>query len=392
METQTIKKWVIIAVVILVLVISGLLFALNREEEPSNLQVEIQYPASSQILALNNEIVIESYIPEGVEWSRLELFVNNQPIRLDLAENHPADARVIQQPWIPTQEGPAMIMVSLYDLNGRTYASDQVAILIQEMTPQEISPTPIPTATQTATPTQTTTTEACTMSAIFINHVTIPPGVILTAGQSFTKTWRVQNNGTCAWEDYKLVYVRGNRMGGNSPSFMRRVEPGEVIDISLELTAPTYYGMYEGVWQIQSDKNNLVGPELTYYLGIPTPTPTKTRTPTPTATPTSTATPTRTPTPTATRTATPTATATRTPTATATNTPVPTNTPIPTNTYTPTPTTPTATATSTPTNTPTDVPTATSTFTNTPIPTETETPTPTQADTETPTTPETPNP
>ncbi|HHX09478.1 MAG TPA: hypothetical protein GX730_08650 [Chloroflexi bacterium] len=352
METQTIKKWVIIAVVILVLVISGLLFALNREEEPSNLQVEIQYPASSQILALNNEIVIESYIPEGVEWSRLELFVNNQPIRLDLAENHPADARVIQQPWIPTQEGPAMIMVSLYDLNGRTYASDQVAILIQEMTPQEISPTPIPTATQTATPTQTTTTEACTMSAIFINHVTIPPGVILTAGQSFTKTWRVQNNGTCAWEDYKLVYVRGNRMGGNSPSFMRRVEPGEVIDISLELTAPTYYGMYEGVWQIQSDKNNLVGPELTYYLGIPTPTPTKTRTPTPTATPTSTATPTRTPTATATRTATPTSTATatvtQTPTATATPTQTPTN-------------TPTATATSTPTDTATTAP------TNTPI-------------------------
>lgn len=352
METQKIKKWVIIAVVILVLVISGLLFACNREEEPSNLQVEIQYPASSQILALNNEIVIESYIPEGVEWSRLELFVNNQPIRLDLAENHPADARVIQQPWIPTQEGPAMIMVSLYDLNGRTYASDQVAILIQEMTPQEISPTPSPTATLTATLTQTTTVEACTMSAIFINHVTIPPGVILTAGQSFTKTWRVQNNGTCAWEDYKLVYVRGNRMGGNSPSLMRRVEPGEVIDISLELTAPTYYGMYEGVWQIQSDKNNLVGPELTYYLGIPTPTPTKTRTPTPTATPTSTATPTRTPTATATRTATPTSTATatvtQTPTATATPTQTPTN-------------TPTATATSTPTDTATTAP------TNTPI-------------------------
>lgn len=352
METQKIKKWVIIAVVILVLVISGLLFACNREEEPSNLQVEIQYPASSQILALNNEIVIESYIPEGVEWSRLELFVNNQPIRLDLAENHPADARVIQQPWIPTQEGPAMIMVSLYDLNGRTYASDQVAILIQEMTQQEISPTPSPTATLTATLTQTTTVEACTMSAIFINHVTIPPGVILTAGQSFTKTWRVQNNGTCAWEDYKLVYVRGNRMGGNSPSFMRRVEPGEVIDISLELTAPTYYGMYEGVWQIQSDKNNLVGPELTYYLGIPTPTPTKTRTPTPTATPTSTATPTRTPTATATRTATPTSTATatvtQTPTATATPTQTPTN-------------TPTATATSTPTDTATTAP------TNTPI-------------------------
>jgi len=285
-----------------------------------------------------------------------------------------------------------MIMVNLYDLKGRDFANDQVAVLIQEMTQQEMSATPNPTATQTATPTQTATVEACTMSAIFIDHVTIAPGVILSAGQPFTKTWRVQNNGTCVWEDYKLVYVRGNRMGGNSPSLLRKVEPGEVIDISLELTAPTYYGMYEGVWQIQSDKNNLVGPELTYYLGIPTPTPTKTRTPTPTATPTSTATPTRTPTPTATRTATPTATATRTPTATATNTPVPTNTPIPTNTYTPTPTTPTATATSTPTNTPTDVPTATSTFTNTPIPTETETPTPTQADTETPTTPETPNP
>ena len=105
-------------------------------------------------------------------------------------------------------------------------------------------------------------------------------------------------------------------MAGNSPTKLRNIAAGEVFDLSLELIAPSYPGIYEGVWQIQSDKGVLFGPELIVSVGILKPTdepkPTETMTPSPTLTPT------------LTNTAIPTATPTLTPTSTNTVTPPPT--------------------------------------------------------------------
>src|SRR5437763_9380963 len=62
------------------------------------------------------------------------------------------------------------------------------------------SPIPIPTGTPTqvlptmqpfATPT------ACTADSQFVADVTIPDNTPEERGKSFTKTWRIRNNGTC---------------------------------------------------------------------------------------------------------------------------------------------------------------------------------------------------
>lgn len=366
------NKKVLLLIPIVIAVIVLVIFAINRGDKTANdLAVKILSPTSGQILALNNEVVVQSVIPEGTNWSRLELTANSVPIRLDLAQNYPSGPIMVEQPWIPTKEGAVMIMVHLYDEDGRNFVTDQVAVLVQALSSQELTATPSPTPIHTPTPTITTTAEPCTMSAVLISDVSIPAGTILTPGQLFTKTWRLQNTGTCAWEGYKLVYVRGNRMGGNSPSSIRNIQAGEVFDLSLELSAPSYHGFYEGVWQIQSEKGNLIGPELKVIVGIPTPTPSPTPTQTATSTSTATATATPTQTPTATATATPTQTPTGTATATLTRTP-----------------TATATTTSTPTSTPTQTQTSTPTATST----NTITPTPTVTGTLTPTATETPNP
>jgi len=307
------KKWIILSVIVVFTLIAFVVFSCNRSDNtPKNLAVKILSPTSGQVLALNHEVVVKSVIPPGMQWSRLELMANTVLIRVDLAEGNFNDTTVVEQPWIPTREGAVMIMVSLYDENGRHFVSDQVAVLVQVLSDQELTVTPNPTSTLTPTSTITPTSAPCTMSAILINDVTIPAGTILKSGQQFTKTWRLQNNGTCAWNDYKLVYVSGNRMGGNSPSLLRSIQAGELFDLSLELVAPSYHGSYEGVWQIQSDKGSLIGPELKVIVGIPNPTPSPTQTPT--ATSTSTPTPTATATPTATSTFTPTQTRTFTPT------------------------------------------------------------------------------
>jgi hypothetical protein len=77
--------------------------------------------------------------------------------------------------------------------------------------------------------------------AQFVADVTIPDGTSFAPGAAFTKTWRLKNIGTCAWNtSYALVYASGEKMGTttvvNLPS---SVAPGATIDLTVNMTAPT---------------------------------------------------------------------------------------------------------------------------------------------------------
>jgi len=359
------KKSIIITLIIGFLLVAVGLFACNLPR--NNASVTILNPASGQSVPAFLEYQVTSQVkPEG-NWSRIELYINGELIRIDTPETNPGTFGLVLQPWIPTKEGPTMVEVKLFQQGKTPVATAQVAVMVKIMDEQQIPPTPtLTTPTPAITLTGTTTPPPCTMSAALLQDLSIPDGTILKPGQQFTKSWRVQNNGSCDWENYRLVFVRGSLLGGNSPSLLPKVSSGNSLDISLELFAPSYQGEYTGYWQIQSDKGSLIGPELHYTIRIPGPTATNTATATATATPTPTFTPTATATVTRTVTPTATATATRTvtPTATATATPTPTFTLTPTTTATETATT-TATATPTPTFTFTPTTTATETATTT---------------------------
>ena len=353
------KSTIILLIAAFLLVIVGLL-ACNLPR--ANASVIILNPISGQSIPAFLEYQVTSQIkPEG-NWSRIELYINGELTRLDTPETNPGTFGLVLQPWIPTEEGPTMVEVKLYQRGNAPATTAQVAVMVKVMEEQEIPPTPnLTTPTPAVTPTGTTTPPACSMSAALLQDISIPDGTILKPGQQFTKTWRVQNSGTCDWENYKLVFVRGSLLGGNSPSLLPKVSAGSTLDISLELFAPSYQGEYSGYWQVQSDKGSLIGPELHYTIRIPAPTATNTATATATVTPTATAT--ATPSPTATATFTPTATATftptqtLTPTATATATATPTPTPTSTTTVTPPPDESISTPTITPTQTLPPVPT-----------------------------------
>jgi polar amino acid transport system substrate-binding protein len=117
--------------------------------------------------------------------------------------------------------------------------------------------------------------------------MTAPPEV--TANQPFVKTWRVQNSGTCAWDtSYRLVYAYGNsdyaQMGGQPTNVPQAVAPGQTVDISVNLIAPPFPGVYQGVWQMEDGRGAPFGQKL--YVGIsvpgaPPPTPAPTQTPSP---------------------------------------------------------------------------------------------------------------
>lgn len=114
---------------------------------------------------------------------------------------------------------------------------------------------PVPTATATAAPSPTAATEtACTDQAKFIADITIPDNTNISPGASFTKIWRLQNIGTCTWnEQYKIVYFSGPPLGNSTPvSIPGIIAPGGTVDLSLNLIAPGSPGIYTSNYKLQN--------------------------------------------------------------------------------------------------------------------------------------------
>lgn len=153
-----------------------------------------------------------------------------------------------------------------------TYAAQTVEALLTPSITPTISPasnntatptlTPLPTNTNTPAPTATPTCP----QAQFITDVTIPDGTVMTPGQSFTKKWRIRNTGECAWNGYNVVFDTGDSMGGPASKAVGVVNPGQEIDVEVNLTAPATAGNYRGYWRIVTNNNVLV-PMLNGYQG-----------------------------------------------------------------------------------------------------------------------------
>jgi hypothetical protein len=108
--------------------------------------------------------------------------------------------------------------------------------------------TPLVTAT---TGTGTGNTSGCDVMT-FVADVTVSDGEEIAAGTSFTKTWRVKNDGTCDWTTaYLSVYSSGEQMGGpTSQPLGAAITIGATGDISIQLVAPATAGDYTGWWAI----------------------------------------------------------------------------------------------------------------------------------------------
>lgn len=158
------------------------------------------------------------------------------------------------------------------------------------------TPSPPPTATNTSTAVSTATKNPSSCNkAAFVADVSIPDRTPYYAGTSFTKTWRLSNAGTCTWDSsYRVVFVNGDAMGAPASATLNKtVEPGQTVDISVTMTAPSAVREYAGYWMLQSGNGGLfgIGADGTgkFYVDIKviSGTPTATKTPgtgTPTAT------------------------------------------------------------------------------------------------------------
>lgn len=90
--------------------------------------------------------------------------------------------------------------------------------------------------------------------AAFVRDVTVPDGAEVAPVEQVTKTWRLQNIGTCTWtSSYALVFSSGDRMGGAAAANLPgAVAPGQSVDVSVKLTAPAATDTYTGYWALRN--------------------------------------------------------------------------------------------------------------------------------------------
>ena len=161
------------------------------------------------------------------------------------------------------------------------------------------APTNTPTPTSTVTPLPVATlaniapvattigvnpTSSCNMMS-YVNDVTIPDNTAMTPGQTFTKTWKVRNSGTCAWEaGYKFAFTGGDAMSGQTYTLPQSVPANTDVEISVAMTAPNKSGSVRGNWRMSTSAGQFFGDEVYLVIlvsgsGAPAPTATETSTP-----------------------------------------------------------------------------------------------------------------
>jgi hypothetical protein len=120
-------------------------------------------------------------------------------------------------------------------------------------TPLPPTPTPIP-------PTATAIPIPCNQ-AYFIGDTTVPDGSLYTAAETFIKTWRVKNIGTCSWtKDYFIYFAGGESLSAPaSVGFPNIVNPGEIVDLSVSMVAPSALGNHTGSWMLKSSTGTVFG-------------------------------------------------------------------------------------------------------------------------------------
>jgi hypothetical protein len=167
----------------------------------------------------------------------------------------------------PTQS-PTATSIPTFAVNGSPI-SPQTTLLSPIGTPLGTfaplsSPTPIGALATQAGP-------QCNDSA-FITDVTYPDGQVVNENKNIEKIWRIQNTGTCTWDDgYALVHVTGSALSGKAWEIKSKkdfVEPGATKDIGIEMVTPPTGGETGGCWRMRGDNGYYFGTLLCILIMI----------------------------------------------------------------------------------------------------------------------------
>jgi hypothetical protein len=123
--------------------------------------------------------------------------------------------------------------------------------------------TPLPPLTPTQTPFETPppVSPAGCDRATFVADVRVQDGSLFTPGAAFSKSWRIKNSGSCTWTtSYSVVFYSGAQMGApTAVNLPYAIPPGQTVDLTVNMVAPTIEGEYRGFWILRNGSGNLFG-------------------------------------------------------------------------------------------------------------------------------------
>jgi hypothetical protein len=109
-------------------------------------------------------------------------------------------------------------------------------------------------------------------NAKYVADVTIPDGTVFKPGDKFRKVWRIQNTGTCKWDQgFGLTIWAGDAMGGVPIHFTSSdagVESGGIVDLGIDMIAPSEPGDYVAHWIMIDDNQKTFGGDFTVVIKV----------------------------------------------------------------------------------------------------------------------------
>ena len=148
--------------------------------------------------------------------------------------------------------------LSLLSPTASTASATQFILVAPQVTLVVATPTG-----PTLTPNPSTLGSGCNNLA-FISDVSVPAGTVFQPEQQFTKSWKVQNTGTCDWVyRYHLVHISGDDVGGRDPvSLGKVIEPAKWTTLTITLRAPRAPGTYTSTWRLADQSGTVFGSTL----------------------------------------------------------------------------------------------------------------------------------
>jgi len=154
----------------------------------------------------------------------------------------------------------------------RTHAVETFASNLTELAPTS---TPFPTLTAvllvTETPSNTPepapTSNPC-YNLLYIADITIDDNTQMKPGETFTKTWEVQNIGGCAWRPgFTFRHVGGEAMRGNTVVINEAIPTGAKRQLSVDMVVPSgINGVIESAWQMADENGVFFGDTLSVKI------------------------------------------------------------------------------------------------------------------------------
>ena len=112
-------------------------------------------------------------------------------------------------------------------------------------------------------------------AARFVSDVAVFDGTQVTQSMPFTKIWRLKNVGDCPWPyGTNITFVGGDSMSADqsAPLISRTVNPGEEVDVAIDMVAPGEVGRYIGYWRLVGPYGRRFGQKVWCHVQVVDPT------------------------------------------------------------------------------------------------------------------------